>query len=231
MIYVGIDVGITNLAIVKCLVEEFKIIRVLEAHRIDLGKLKHVKVSKSNCKLHHTNDAYDRIQHFLQEYDELFQNVDQVRIERQPITGLVHIEQLLFGHFRSKAKLVSPNAMHRFFNIQQYDYEGRKQQTIKIARPLIESHLSFNATSSSPSYNWNMDRVHDMADALCLVIYALHIDQKEHEKTKQIQIFEEKLKSKPILFIDDTKTADSFFEQFRFTPVISSKDFMNPRND
>jgi len=76
-----------------------------------------------------------------------------------------------------------------------------------------------------------MDRVHDMADALCLVIYALHIDQKEHEKTKQIQIFEEKLKSKPILFIDDTKTADSFFEQFRFTPVISSKDFMNPRND
>jgi hypothetical protein len=220
MIYAGIDVGITNLAIVKCIVEEFQIVQVIEAHRIDLGKLKHVKVSKSDCKLHHTNDAYDRIQHFLQEYADFFNNVDQVRIERQPITGLVHIEQLLFGHFRSKAKLVSPNAMHKFFNIQHYDYEGRKKQTQNIAQPYLKQHVS---------YDWEHDRVHDMTDALCLVLYSLHVDKEEYDRSQQLSTFEQKLKL--VSMVDDTKNLDSFFDQFKYNNTISSKEFMIPKHD
>ena len=221
MIYVGIDVGIGNLAVVKCIVEQFEIIRVLEAHRINLGELKHVKVSRSVCVLHHTNDAYDRVQHFLQEYSDFFDGVDQVRIERQPITGLVHIEQLLFGHFRDKAKLVSPNAMHKFFNIQTYDYQGRKKETEKIARPFLESCVS---------YDWNSDRVHDMADALCILIFSLIKEKKEYEKSQKLLIFEQALKGKPALCIDESKPIGEFLDQFKFSNPISSKEFMTMNN-
>lgn len=217
MIYVGIDVGIENLAIVKCLVEQYEITRVIEAHRINLGELKHIKVSRSACLLHHTNDAYDRVQHFLQEYADFFNGVDQVRIERQPITGLVHIEQLLFGHFREKAELVSPNAMHKFFNIQTYDYQGRKKQTEKIAQPYIESCVS---------YDWKTDRVHDMADALCILIFSLSKEKNEYEQSQRLKQFEQKLKEKPMLFIDESKPIGEFLDQFRFSNPISSKEFM-----
>lgn len=219
MIYVGIDVGMKNLAMVKCVVDQqFELVQVIEAHRIDLSKLKHNRVSRAVCALHHTNDAYDRIQHFLQEYDEFFADVDQVRIERQPITGLVHVEQLLFGHFRHKAKLVSPNAMHKFFNIQDYDYVGRKKQTEKITQPYLKS--------CTKSYNWNTDRVHDMADALCLVIYSLSVEKKEHDSKQQLETFEKKLKERSNLFVDESKPLGEFLDQFRYAAPVSSKEFM-----
>lgn len=219
MIYIGIDVGIINLAIVKCVVEDFTIIKVLEAHRVNLNELPHKRVPRQLCTLEHSNDAYDKIQHFLQEYADLFSDVDQVRIERQPITGLVHVEQLLFGHFRSKAKLISPNSMHKHFNIQHYDYEGRKQQTTNIARPYL-SQLS----------GWNQERVHDMSDALCILLYSLHVEHQHHEETVRQKRIEQEFLTRQRQFGPTNynfTSLNQFFDQFKHQKVISAKDWLS----
>jgi hypothetical protein len=219
MIYIGIDVGVINLAIVKCVVEDFKVVRVIEAHRVNLNELSHTAIPRHLCTLEHSNDAYDKIQHLFQEYGWLFSDVDQVRIERQPINGLVHIEQLLFGHFRSKAKLISPNSMHKHFNIQHYDYEGRKQQTTKIAWPYL---------SQLP--DWNQERVHDMADALCILLYSLCVEHRQHNEIIRQKHIEEEFLTRQRQFGQTNYTSlNEFFDQFKYQKVISSKDWLSEK--
>ena len=204
MIYVGIDVGLVHLALVKAEVEEYEIKSIIGLELIDLTRLTHTVVPKSECKLFHTNDAYDRISHFLQEYAGFFTDVDQVRIERQPICGLIHVEQLLFGHFREKAKLISPNAMHKHFGIGHLTYEQRKEKTVIIASPYLKSH-----------HEWSKDtdaRLHDMADALCILMYSLHT---ERENYRRQSINREKIK-----FGSDTLTVSDYLDTFKFNEVI-----------
>jgi len=148
----------------------------------------------------------------LQEHADLFVGVDHVRIERQPLTGLTDVEQLLFGHFRSKARLVSPNSMHRHFHIGHYVYEQRKTQTTRIAEPYL-CHL--------PA--WQRERVHDLADALCIVLFSLHIEGREAEQQRIQQRKAERQQQHVI--VDDT-----FFEQFKCRPRIAAQQFLAQAN-
>jgi hypothetical protein len=176
MIYLSIDIGWVNLAFIKAKIddENYVILKILEAFCVDLSSLSHTKIPLKECKLQHSNDAYDKVQHLIQEYKDYFVDVDCVCIERQPLTGLVHIEQLLFGYFRDKAQLISPNAMHKFFKINDFDYEGRKKITTKISLPFLKNFTDWK----------NRERLHDMGDAFCLLIYALSIRKKNHEKSQ-----------------------------------------------
>ena len=204
MIYLSIDVGIINLAIVKARVENFHITNILEARTINLNLLQHNVISKENCLLHHSNDIYDKMQHLFQEFNDLFQNIDFVLIERQPITGLVHVEQLLYGKFRSIARLVSPNSMHKWLNIRQYTYEQRKIETTKIAEPYLRQCADW----------MNSERVHDMADSLCILLFVLHT-----ESTNAKIAVEEKIKEKHMTEFkyDGETTIHDFFENFRYS--------------
>ena len=227
MIFLSIDVGILNLAFVKAYVDEklWKIEKILECKRINICLLKHTKVQRSECKLEHSNDVYDRIQHFLQEYEEEFQDVDQVLIERQPLGGLVHVEQLLFGHFRKKVKLISPNAMHKFLGINGLDYEARKQFTTKLAEPYlkefwVEDKMENDGGSGgggggnggNGGGEITVLRTHDMADAFCILLYELH-KQKKDTQLKQ------KKESNISLLLPQIKEIDTinhFLDQFKF---------------
>lgn len=202
--WVGIDVGLANLAVVKANVNIVE--NTLELEKcmcVDLTRaLPHNRVNLQDCKLFHTKDAYDRVAHFLQEYEQEWMSPDvtKIFIERQPITGLVHVEQLLFGHFRNRAELVSPNAMHKWLNINHLTYEQRKQRT-------VEHTESYFAALYSVNY-YGRERKHDMADALCLLLYKLHL---ENEKVRKSMVL---------------KTSFVDFEQFRFKKVIKSSDFL-----
>lgn len=204
MIYLGIDVGIINLACVKILVNEkdFSITRILNAFSLNLFEILHAKVKLSECKLHHSNNIYDKITHFLQEYKDEFSDVDCVCIERQPIGGLVHVEQLLFGHFRSMAKLISPNSMHKFLGIGQLIYDNRKKITSAVAEPYLKDFIDWK----------NKERVHDMGDAFCILLFALHKDQDEHNN----KIKKEQCLNQQIAFHDKNITVDTFFNNFKF---------------
>jgi hypothetical protein len=215
MIYLGIDVGILNLAFVKVSVTDFEIDAVLEACCVNLNELDHRHVPRSQCTLHHSNDVYDKIQHLLQEYPTLFQDVDQVRIERQPLGGLVHVEQLLFGHFRTKAKLISPNAMHKHFQIRHFDYEGRKVQTTRIATPYLATFP-----------HWQRERVHDLADALCIILFSLHVEKKAHAQKEQTEQIEREWEAKLRRQTEHSPMVGSltdFFDQFKYHPPISAQ--------
>jgi hypothetical protein len=217
MIYVSIDVGILNLALVKANVEEFKITNIIEAHVINLNELRHNHVSRKQCTLHHSNDVYDKIEHMLQEYASVFEGATHVLIERQPISGLVHVEQLLFGKFRSMARLVSPNAMHHWLGINHLTYDQRKIETTRVAKPYLDIFPAWVCAT----------RVHDMADSLCILLYTLHIEKLN---AREEQLERERLERQAALAVvvnqDKTMSVDAFLNQFRYIPPISSKEWI-----
>lgn len=211
VVYLGIDVGILNLALVKCQVEDYQMVTLLDARCVNLNELAHHVVPRDQCRLQHSNDVYDKLQHLFQEHSDIFSGVDQVRIERQPLGGLVHVEQLLFGHFRDKAKLISPNAMHKHFDIRMYDYDGRKIQTTRIAEPYLAHMAEFQ----------QRERVHDLADAVCILLYSLCAEQREYnaklaeERKKQEQ---QQRQQEQLELYGPPAPVVQFFNQFRYHP-------------
>lgn len=164
MIVVSIDIGYHHLGIVETFLDEGHNIFVNRIALVDLQRLPHKKIKRCECCIPHTNEVADLMAHFIQEYGEWLDEADQILVERQPPTGLTQIETLLVFLYRKKINLVSPNSMHKHFAIGAYEYERRKEMTIKIADPyLINSEL----------YQ-SLERKHDIADALCMVIFHTH---------------------------------------------------------
>jgi hypothetical protein len=204
MIYLSVDVGITNLALVKAIVENFEIKSILDAKVINISQIQHCKVPRNQCRLHHSNDVFDKLEHLFQEYAHLFANIDFLLIERQPILGLVHVEQLLFGKFRSISRLVSPNAMHKWLGIGHLTYEMRKIETTRVAETFLNQCSSWISSG----------RLHDMADALCILLFTLHVDSVKHQSIADEKARKERMQED--CPFDENMTVDDFFEGFRF---------------
>ena len=189
----SIDVGIVHLALVgveletdeRGLLQQPLCASFTACELIDLTCLPHTRVTREVCKLYHSKGLFDRVSHFLQEYKHVLDACDVLLIERQPIMGLVAVEQLILGHYRDKTTLVSPNSMHKFFNIRQYTYEGRKEQTVAIACKLLENH------GDTLKKMQRHERQHDIADALVLMYFFLHgkhereVEKWEHEQRQK----------------------------------------------
>lgn len=207
----SIDVGWINLAIVLANINsntwEFE--SLLKADLVNLNELRHLKVSVSHCTLHHTNDACDKINHFIQEYGTDWMDVsDIILIERQPITGLVHVEQLLYNAYRHKAILISPNKMHRWLQIQHLPYDLRKEQTVQY----VESKLGHNDEQwiqTCLQLEENKQRKHDVADAICILFYFLNTRQDELDRYNKIH------EHKPNL---QNMSVHEYLQQFKFVP-------------
>ena len=139
MFLASIDVGIVNLAVVFAELHDvtFEITRFLQLENVNTTIMSHTTVTRQNCTLGHAKTTADRISHFVQERQTLFDACQ----ERQPLVGLTDVEQVLFLLFRTKAQLVSPNAMHCFFNINGFNYQGRKQQTTMIVDHYLDPHV------------------------------------------------------------------------------------------
>jgi hypothetical protein len=202
MLIAAIDVGMVNLGFILAIVsdETYEIEQICLAQRIDLTVFCHERVSRKECKLHHSNDACDRVQHFIQEYQPYLQEADVVLIERQPITGLIHIEQLLFQAFRDKAILCSPTKMHTVLGMTRCDYDKRKEESIALAAPYLQDLEAWTEYA---------DRRHDISDAMCLILFWTQLKQDEHEKLVQKQ--ERNAAVEKVL----GTSVDTFFEQFR----------------
>ncbi len=108
----------------------------------------------------------------------MFDACAHVLIERQPLVGHTDVEQILFFMFRHKAVLVSPNAMHRFFNISKYSYDSRKYKTVMLAD-------QFLPVQDFPEYHC-LERKHDVADALCLLLFWIHTQRQTRASTNTI---------------------------------------------
>lgn len=175
MIIVGIDVGYTNLGLVSVQVDkEYNIIPTF-VKRINLRNV------RCHClDVPHTNEVGDLVAHFIHVYQHLFDEADVILVERQPPGGLTNIESLLFYIFRNKIVLISPNSLQKHFGINFYEYERRKVEIEKLATPYLDTFQSFTGQV----------RKHDMADALCLILFYVADDKKRYllKKNKKVSI-------------------------------------------
>lgn len=208
--WAAFDVGWSHLAYVIAELQGCHFVHLVEARLVDLRELRHCVVSQSECTLQHTADCVDRMAHFFQEHDQYFVDVELVLIERQPPCGLTNVEQLLYQHFRTKAKLIAPRAMHTWMNIQHLSYEQRKRATEKRARPLLQ-HFSV----------WHSPRKHDVADATCLLLYALRLEEERHREGQALMEKKKRLASF-VVFDEENMTLDQFFTKYRFPRSVAA---------
>ena len=152
---VSIDIGIINLGMV-CAEVTWENIVVEDVHLVDITKsCRHI-----NCTLNHTNHMVDRIDHFIQEYKHVLDKADKILVEKQPIQGLISVEQLLFDRLRDRVIFIHPVSMHKHFNIRNLSYDERKEYLVLKTKTYLEGTL----------YD-KVERKHDIADAMAMIIY------------------------------------------------------------
>ena len=164
-----------------------KDIRIIDCNRIDITKVKHRKVPFCICKLHHDNCIPDYLDHFIQEI-QYFEECDVLIIERQPPVGITNVQDLLFTKFREKVLLISPNSVHKYFELPKGIYELRKEKSEKIAEEYLLNFGTFT----------NNIRKHDISDAMLMIIFY-------YKKRMEMLIHSIKI-----------STDNLDFEQFRF---------------
>jgi len=135
-------------------------IEIISCDRIDITNFKHSKVKFCDCLLHHDYCIPDYLDHFIQEYSEMFDQADLILIERQPPVGITNVQDLLFSRFRNKVELVSPNRIHKFFGMSK-DYFERKNESERIAEKYLNNFNKYN----------NNIRKHDISDAMLMIIW------------------------------------------------------------
>ena len=152
---VSIEVGIINLGLVCCDVTWEKFV-VEDVHLVDLTK--HCR--QIGCTLNHTNHMVDRIDHFIQGYTHVLDKADKILVEKQPIQGLLSVEQLLFDRLRDRVVFIHPASVHKHFGIRKLTYDERKEHLVIKTKPYLTGTL----------YD-EVERKHDIADAMAMIIY------------------------------------------------------------
>jgi hypothetical protein len=164
-----------------------KYIEIIDCDRIDITKVKHKKVARCDCKLHHDRCIPDYLDHFIQETSH-FRECDVLILERQPPVGITNVQDLLFKLFRDKVILIHPMSVHSYFNLPSCQYNLRKEKSENLSRYYLNDFKMFSDNI----------RKHDIADAMLMTLYFY--------KTKMEKLIEETIFENPI----------NDFEQFRF---------------
>lgn len=167
---IGIDIGYYNIGLVLADCNEEKV-NVLYIKKVDL----------TEYKTREGPELSDMIHGFVTEYSDIFCQADQVLIERQPPGGITSVEVLLHYIFRHKAVLISPVSMHKHFGIGHLDYEERKERTEVIAGKYLKDCTYYD----------RLQRKHDVADALCMILYQNFKNAMSFKKRGTLRLFEE----------------------------------------
>lgn len=209
---VSIDVGVKHLAISLSLISnEFQLSNILWFELIDITSFSHQTISKKDCQLFHTKTYGDYMDHIFIDYEQIFNKASFILIERQPPTGYVVIEQLIFSKFRTKTVLISPNSIHYTlgWNSLKLDYEQRKDESIKFAEKYLSEYSNLLEQFNS------LYRKHDVADTICILIYWL---KKKRYKWIEEQTNLRKNQEKERAKITGEFNIDLYLEQFKFIP-------------
>ena len=141
---IGIDVGCTNLALVKAKVnvESNISIDVLFAQMFDLKNI--ICHAKDCIFTPGDKSSAHRCHHWVENIHRVFQDTDLILMERQPLFGLTGIEQSIYIYLKqrfsdglaSKVRLISPNSMHAFFKMSK-NKEERRCEIVKITEDYL----------------------------------------------------------------------------------------------
>lgn len=159
----SIDIGLYHLGLSLTQVsDEYEFDSILHVELVDISRCKH----RMTCELEHSYTAADQVRHFIEDWSEVLDQVDEILLERQPPQGLVAIEQLLFFQYRHKAILIHPRKIHNHIGSSSFDYEGRKVISERAACIYLEG-------VSREIYEM-YSRRHDIADSICMMLYWIH---------------------------------------------------------
>lgn len=203
-----IDIGVINLGIAALTYDcNFKFKNVVGVGLLDITDFHHPeRVCSENCGLQHTKTFTDWMEHIFLTYKDAFEKSDKIIVERQPPGGFNAIEQLIFFKYREKTELVSPNSMHKFFDIGRFNYDRRKECVTKFAKTLLKNQKVFEDFQMP-------ERKHDMADAICLGYYWLNFQKqiiKEEERRMKALEIQMKYMNNKIHNYDD------YLQQFKY---------------
>lgn len=167
--WVFVDVGIVNLAFAVVLVTDRDEWRVVHVERVDITRLP----SFPGEKYPRSREVSDRMERFFHAYGPTwFDPSDRIYVERQPPTGLGHVEQFVFARYRDKCSLVSPRSMHRFLGYSKdVGYDERKRRNTIVATGIMEKHASPEMLDTWTRWVDDEERVHDISDCLCFAKY------------------------------------------------------------
>jgi len=174
MLIVSLDIGLFNLGFVT--------LNIDINNNITWGILKKVNIQdltlycrKSDCRFCHEKTFSDYIDHFCETYTEYLNKCDYILMERQPPQGFIVIQELILTRFRNKSRLISPNSVHKYYDIRGLDYDERKISSVKTAKEYC-GEFAFSQINSP--------RQHDVADAVCQAIFfineKLHLERPSH---------------------------------------------------
>lgn len=202
MWWVFVDVGIVNLAFAVVMVTNRDEWTVVHIERVDLTRLP----SFPGEKYPRSREVADRMERFFYAYGPAWLDPsDRVYVERQPPTGLGHVEQFVFARYRDKCTLLSPRSLHRFLGYNKsVGYDERKDRNTIVATAIMEEHASPEMLSTWLDWLDDKERVHDISDCLCFA---------KHETSK--------LPRKPMVLA----SGRSLMEEFGYKPMIKSKYF------
>ena len=158
MYIISIDIGLNNLGIVGGYLNNINLCK-----KVDIKALCQYCAIK-NCGLYHNLCMSDYVSHFIQGYQKYLNMADIILIERQPPCGFISIQELFVFQYRDKVKMISPNSVHKYFDITHYNYNRRKEFVTLYAE---------NALKMFPDFK-DSERKHDVSDAYCMIIFYLH---------------------------------------------------------
>jgi hypothetical protein len=206
----SIDIGIQHLGMVLTyLNQEYEFKEIVWMELIDIT----VFSCDKECKLYHEKTFVDWIAHVVHKYYNIFQSASVILIERQPPQGLVVIEQILFGCFREKSILISPNSIHKFFDIGNLDYDTRKIAVVNLTRKYIQPQLQLQLEK--------YDRKHDICDAILFTIFW----SKKQRESLEIENLLQKRKNAASKFNHRIGSSlNDFFDIYRYIPVGKETD-------
>jgi hypothetical protein len=207
----SIDIGIKHLAFTVATIdkESYEFIECTWSELIDIT----VFHCLPNCKLHHDKTFTDWINHVLVKYRQVFEKVNVILIERQPPSGLVVVEQMIFSAYRDKSILISPNSVHKYFSIGSFEYEKRKEYSVKIASKYISEDLIKN-----------YERKHDISDTILFTLFWAN-KMKEEKKRKELLDKRNNIIKKYNKGLG--MSIEDFFHAFRYIPSKSRLDWVD----
>ena len=177
MLLVSIDVGIFNLGMVCCNInDDYTLNEVLWCQLINVKNLvEHCTIK--NCDLYHNLCMADYMTHLFHTYEHYFKNAEIILVEQQPPCGFISIQEIIRFQYRDKVKIISPNSVHAHFKINNLDYAKRKEFTVKFSTPYLKQFDYFN----------RLVRAHDVCDGFVMMMYYLSkkSDKYNMDLTKQ----------------------------------------------
>lgn len=144
---------------------------------VDMTIMTHKRVSTEDCCLSHGSHIQERVAHFLQEWGHLIHEASIVLVELQPFQSAGKpFEILLKERYGSKVVLIPPRSIHKALGMGGYTYEGRKKISVTIASDFLEALVAKEVKGAPEALKamGPMDRKHDCADAILLLIYYIY---------------------------------------------------------